>query len=110
MTGVPSTPLESMTGVTIARQGRVAHYATSLDYVEGAQNRFQHVASLETIGRSFIAALGLLLVVMLIAGGRAISGPAMLTFSIWISLLGLLAVGAFLIVRARRPIAGRARS
>jgi uncharacterized membrane protein YphA (DoxX/SURF4 family) len=67
---------------------------------------FQHVASLETITRSFVAALGLLLVVMLVAGGLAISGPAILTFSIWISLLGLLAVGAFLIARAQRPVAG----
>jgi uncharacterized membrane protein YphA (DoxX/SURF4 family) len=67
---------------------------------------FQHVASLETITRSFVAALGLLLVVMLVAGGLAISGPTILTFSIWISLLGLLAVGAFLIARAQRPVAG----
>src|SRR5712692_286522 len=67
---------------------------------------FQHVASPETIGRSFIATLGLLLVVMLVAGVLAISGPAILTFSIWVSLLGLLAVGAFLIARAQRPIAG----
>jgi uncharacterized membrane protein YphA (DoxX/SURF4 family) len=43
---------------------------------------------------------------MLIAGGLAVSGPAILTFSIWVSLLGLLAVGAFLIARAKRPIAG----
>src|SRR5207244_7078126 len=35
-----------------------------------------------------------------------VSGPAILTFSIWISILGLLAVGAFLIGRAQRPIAG----
>jgi len=67
---------------------------------------FQHIASLESITRSFIAALGLLLVVMLVAGGLAVGGPAILTFSIWISLLGLLAVGAFLIGRAQRPIAG----
>jgi hypothetical protein len=67
---------------------------------------FQHVASLETITRSFIAALGLLLVVMLVAGGLAISGPAILTFSIWISLLGVLALGAFLIARVQRPVAG----
>ncbi len=67
---------------------------------------FQHVASFETVTRSFVAALGLLLVVMLVAGGLAVSGPAILTFSIWISLLGLLAVGAFLIGRAQRPIAG----
>jgi uncharacterized membrane protein YphA (DoxX/SURF4 family) len=67
---------------------------------------FQHVAGLETITRSFVAALGLLLVVMLVAGGLAISGPAILTSSIWISVLGLLAVGAFLIARAQRPVAG----
>jgi hypothetical protein len=67
---------------------------------------FQHVASSETITRSFVATLGLLLVVMLVMGGLAVSGPAILTFSIWISLLGLLAVGAFLIGRAQRPIAG----
>jgi len=67
---------------------------------------FQNVASLETITRSLVTALGLLLVVMLVAGGLAITGPAILTFSIWISLLGLLAVGAFLIARAQRPVAG----
>jgi uncharacterized membrane protein YphA (DoxX/SURF4 family) len=67
---------------------------------------FQHVASLEAITRSFFAALGLLLVVMLVAGGLAISGPAILTFSIWMCLLGLLAVGTFLVARAQRPVAG----
>ena len=67
---------------------------------------FQHVATFETVARSFIAALALLLVVMLVAGGLAISGPAILTFSIWVCLLGLLAVGAFLIARAQRPLAG----
>ena len=66
----------------------------------------QHVASLETITRSFVATLGLLLVVMLVAGGLAVGGPAILTFSIWISIVGLLAVGAFVIGRAQRPIAG----
>jgi hypothetical protein len=66
----------------------------------------QHLASLESIFRSFIATAALLLVAMLIAGGLGISGPAILTFSIWISLIGLVAVGAFLIARARRPYAG----
>jgi len=81
-------------------------HATSVFYGEGAQGMFQHVASPETIGRSFIATLCLLLVVMLVAGVLAISGPAILTFSIWVSLLGLLVVGAFLIARAQRPLAG----
>lgn len=71
-----------------------------------ASRMFQRVASLQTISRSFLATLALLLVVMLIAGGVGISGPAILTFSIWISLIGLVAVGAFLVARAERPIAG----
>ena len=66
----------------------------------------QQVASLESITRSLIATLALLVVVMLIGGGLGISGPAILTFSIWLSVLGLLAVAAFLAVRAQRPIAG----
>jgi len=56
--------------------------------------------------RSFIAALALLLVVMLIAGGVGLSGAAILTFSIWLSLIGLVAIGAFLIARAQRTYAG----
>jgi hypothetical protein len=67
---------------------------------------FQHVASLGTITRSFVATLGLLLVVMLGAGGLAVSGPAILTVSIWISILGPVAVGAFLVLRAQRQVAG----
>jgi hypothetical protein len=66
----------------------------------------QHPASLDSIIRSFIATVALLLVIMLISGGLGMSGPAILTISIWISLIGLLAVGAFLIGRARRPYAG----
>ena len=66
----------------------------------------QHLASLESIVKSFIATVALLLVVTLIAGGLGISGAAILTFSIWISLIGLGAVGAFLIARAQRPYAG----
>jgi hypothetical protein len=69
----------------------------------------QQLASLESIIRSFIATVVLLLAVMLIAGGLAISGAAILTFSIWISLIGLVAVGAFLITRAQRPYAALAR-
>jgi uncharacterized membrane protein YphA (DoxX/SURF4 family) len=67
---------------------------------------FQRVASLESVTRSLVAALALLVVVMLITGGLGISGPAILTFTIWVSLLGLVAVGAFLIARAERPVAG----
>jgi hypothetical protein len=48
----------------------------------------------------------LVLVVMLLTGGLAISGPAILTFSIWIGILGPVTVGAFLIARAGRPFAG----
>jgi hypothetical protein len=66
----------------------------------------QHLASLESIVRSFIATVGLLLVAMLIAGGLGIGGAAILTFSLWISLIGLVAVGAFLIGRAKRPYPG----
>lgn len=66
----------------------------------------QHLASLQSIGRSLAATVALLLVVMLIAGGAGISGAAILTFSIWISMLGLLAVGTFLIARAQRTYAG----
>jgi hypothetical protein len=43
---------------------------------------------------------------MLLAGALAISGPAILTFSIWISMLGLIGVGVFLVARAKRPCAG----
>jgi uncharacterized membrane protein YphA (DoxX/SURF4 family) len=66
----------------------------------------QHLVSLESILRSLIATVVFLLVVMLIGGGLGLSGPAILTFSIWISLIGLVAVGAFLIARAQRPYAG----
>src|SRR5919198_96384 len=67
---------------------------------------FQHVASLQSVTRSLVAALALLVVVMLISGGLAVGGPTILTFSIWVSLLGLVAVGAFVIARAQRPVAG----
>src|SRR5947208_558507 len=67
---------------------------------------FRYLASFESVSRSFIATVALLLVVTLIAGGIGISGPAILTFSIWISLIGLVAVGAFLVARAQRPYAG----
>src|SRR5689334_10828073 len=67
---------------------------------------FQHLASLESVIRSLVATVVLLLVVTLIAGGFGISGPAILTFSIWISLIGLIAVAVFLIARAQRPYAG----
>jgi uncharacterized membrane protein YphA (DoxX/SURF4 family) len=66
----------------------------------------QHLASLDSVIRSFVATVVLLLVVMLITGGLGVSGPAILTFSIWISIIGLLAVGAFLVARAQRPYAG----
>jgi hypothetical protein len=66
----------------------------------------QHIASLESVVRSLIATVVLLVVVMLVASGLGISGAAILTFSIWISLIGLAAVGAFLIVRAQRLYAG----
>lgn len=66
----------------------------------------QHVASLQSIGRSFVASVALLFVVMLIAGGAGIRGAAILTFSIWISMIGLVVVGAFLIARAQRTYAG----
>ena len=49
---------------------------------------FQHVASLETVTRSLIATIALLAIAMLLAGGLAVSGPAILTFSIWISIWG----------------------
>jgi hypothetical protein len=41
-----------------------------------------------------IATIAMLLLVMLVAGGLSIGGPEILTFSIWISLIGLVAVGA----------------
>jgi hypothetical protein len=63
----------------------------------------RHAASLQSIGRSFAATVALLCVVMLIAGGLGISGVAILTFSIWISMIGLVAVGAFLLARSTRP-------
>jgi hypothetical protein len=65
-----------------------------------------HLASLESIIRSFIATVALLLLVMLFTGGLGMSGPVILTFSLWISLIGLVAVSAFLIARAQRPYAG----
>jgi hypothetical protein len=64
------------------------------------------VASLESLVRSLLATLALLLVVMLLAGGLALSGPAILTFSIWVSILGLIVLGVFLVTRAQRPSAG----
>jgi uncharacterized membrane protein YphA (DoxX/SURF4 family) len=67
---------------------------------------FKHLASLQSVIRSLVAALVLLLVVMLVGGGLGVSGPAILTFSIWISIIGLLAIGAFLIARAQRTYAG----
>ena len=67
---------------------------------------FQRVATLESVIRSLFATIALLLAIMVIAGGLAISGPAILTFCIWISMLSLVAVGVFLIARAQRPIAG----
>jgi uncharacterized membrane protein YphA (DoxX/SURF4 family) len=66
----------------------------------------QHLASLESVVRSLVVTVVLLLVVMLIGGGLGVSGPAILTVSIWISIIGLLAVGAFLIARAQRQYAG----
>ena len=67
---------------------------------------FQHVASLETVTRSLIATIALLAIAMLLAGGLAVSGAGILTFSIWISILGLIVLGAFLIARAQRAYAG----
>jgi hypothetical protein len=67
---------------------------------------FQHVASLETVTRSLIATVALMAIAMLLAGGFAVTGAAILTFSIWISILGLIVLGAFLIVRAHRACAG----
>lgn len=67
---------------------------------------FQHLASIESLVRSLLATIAVLLVVMLLAGGLAISGPAILTFSIWMSILGPVAVGLFLVARAHRPFAG----
>jgi uncharacterized membrane protein YphA (DoxX/SURF4 family) len=67
---------------------------------------FQHLASLQSVIRSLVATLALVIVVMLIGGGLSISGAAILTFSIWISLIGLVALGVFLIARAQRAYAG----
>jgi len=64
------------------------------------------IASLESIMRSFLGAVALFLVVMLVAGGLGLSGPVVLTIALWVSILGVLAVGVFLIARARRPYAG----
>ncbi len=64
------------------------------------------IASRESVSRSFIAALALLLVLMLVAGGLGVSGQVFLTIAIWLSLLGTVSVGAFLIVRAQRTYAG----
>jgi len=47
---------------------------------------FNHLASLESVIRSLVATVVLLLIVMLIVGGLGITGPAILTFSIWIGL------------------------
>src|SRR5215471_543750 len=64
------------------------------------------VASLESVVRSLLATLAVLLVIMLLAGGLAISGPAIFTLSIWISILGLMVIGVFFVTRAERPYAG----
>jgi uncharacterized membrane protein YphA (DoxX/SURF4 family) len=66
---------------------------------------FQNVASPHVVVRSLVATVVLLLVVMLVAGA-GLSGPAILTISIWLSVIGLAAVGAFLIGRGTRPAAG----
>jgi len=64
------------------------------------------IATPEAITRSFIGALALLLVLMLVVGGLGLSGATFLTAAIWLSILGVAAVAAFLIVRAQRPYAG----
>jgi hypothetical protein len=74
--------------------------------VYGGPAVLQHIASVETVTRSLIAPIALIAIAMLLAGGLAISGPAILTFSIWISMLGLVVLGALLIARAQRAYAG----
>ena len=64
------------------------------------------IAGSMSITQSFIAALALLLVLMLVVGGLGVSGPVFLTIAIWLSILGTVAVGVFLIARAQRPFAG----
>src|SRR5438874_436318 len=92
-----------MTGVTIGKWHEATHSRLIATY---GGRMFQHLASLESVIRSLVATVVLLLVVMLITGGLGVSGPAILTFSIWLSLIGLVAIGAFLIARAQRPYAG----
>jgi len=74
-----------------------ARHTAGYIHVYGGPAVLQYVASLETVTRSLITTIALLAVVMLLAGALGISGPAILTFSIWISILGLIVLGAFLI-------------
>src|SRR5690349_18447292 len=95
-----------MTGVTTRKHREATHFRLIAAHGGISVSMFNNLASPQSVTRSFLAALALLLVVMLIGGGLGVSGPSILTFSIWLSLIGLVAVGAFLIVRAQRTYAG----
>ena len=97
MTLVMFAPAQVVTGFTSIRPGRVCTTSPMLQ---------PGIINSESFLRSFLATLALLLVVMLLAGGLGISGPVILTLAIWLSILGVLLVGVFLVVRTQRPVAG----
>ena len=63
-------------------------------------------AVLGAVARSGALAAIVLVLVVAIGAGLGVDGVAILYFSVWIGALLAAAVGAFLIARARRPIAG----
>ena len=57
---------------------------------------FQSSTRLQSLFWPFLAAVVLLLIASVVGGGIGVSGAVILTFSMWLSILGLVAVGAFL--------------
>lgn len=63
-------------------------------------------ANSRTIWRSLIVTVVFLLVVIAVASAIHPSGQGLLTTIVWLDVIGVIAVGAFLIARAGRPLAG----
>jgi uncharacterized membrane protein YphA (DoxX/SURF4 family) len=62
--------------------------------------------SVDAIWRPLVATLVLVLVVVLIASALHLTGLTVLSIAIWLNVVGVLAVGLFLILRANRLYAG----
>lgn len=60
----------------------------------------------EAIVRPIVATLVLLAIVIVLASVIQPSGLGVLTIFLWLDLIGVVAVGGFLILRAQRPLAG----